>query len=164
MVAEEVVLGELMLVVVILVTEVLVITVVIVVLEVVLVGVFRVVAVLVVTIGGRALVCAGAVIDTFVEVLTVAMRVDMMIVVSEVAVGLLMDALTDMILGVLTSIGVEVLVDVNVNVFAGLMTALECAMPSPLEKFRCRAAFGCLPMAASGFVSVLQAWMPSYHV
>ena len=46
---------------------------VIVVLEAVRVGVFRVVVVLVVTIGGRALVCAGAVIGTFVEVLTVDM-------------------------------------------------------------------------------------------
>ena len=78
------------------------------VLEVVLVGVFRVVAVLVLTIGGRALVCAEAVIDTFVEVSTVAMRVDVMIVVSDVAVDLLLiDSLTGIIRVFLTNIGVH---------------------------------------------------------
>ena len=46
---------------------------------------------------GRALVWDGVVIDTFVEVLTVGMRVNALVIVSNVSVGLLMDALTDMI-------------------------------------------------------------------
>ena len=60
-----------------------------------------------------------------------------MFFVSEVAVDLLTDAFTGMIFGVLTRIGVEVLVEMNVNVFAGVMTALECVMPSPLEECCC---------------------------
>ena len=103
------------------------ITVVIVVLEVVLVEVFRVAAVLLLTIGGRALVCAGAVINTFVEVLTVAMRVD-----------LFMDAVTDTIRGFLVNIGVAgMLVDVKVNMFVSVMIAFKFAMRDPLEEFRC---------------------------
>ena len=77
---------------------------------------------------------------------------------------MLIDSLTDIRLEVLTNIGVDVLVDVSVNVLADIMTAFEFAMPGPLEEVRCRAAFGCRSMADSGFVSVLQAWMPSYHV
>ena len=61
----------------------------------------------------------------------------MLIIVSGVAIGSLMDALAALILGVLTDIGVDVLVDVNVNVFAGVMTAFEFVIPGPLEKFRC---------------------------
>ena len=63
----------------------------------------------------------------------------MLIVASNVAVGLLMDALTDIRLGLLANnIGVDVLVDVNVNVSAGGMAAFEFAMPGhPLEEFRC---------------------------
>ena len=57
------------------------------------------------------------------------MRVDVLIIVSAVAVDLLMDALTD--------IGVDVLVGVNVNVFAGAMAAFEFVMPLPLEEFCC---------------------------
>ena len=74
-----------------------------------------------------------------VEVLTVDIRVGVLIVVCNAAVGLLMDALTDIRLGLLTNnIGVDVLVDVNVNVSAGVMTAFEFAMPGrPLEEFRC---------------------------
>ena len=55
------------------------------------------------------------------------------------AVDLLMDALTDIRLGLLTNnIGVDVLVDVNVNVSAGVMTAFEFAMSGrPLEEFHC---------------------------
>ena len=63
----------------------------------------------------------------------------MLIVASNVAVDLLMDALTDIRLGLLANnIGVDVLVDVNANVSAGVMTAFEFAMPGrPLEEFRC---------------------------
>jgi hypothetical protein len=78
-----------------------------------------------------------------------------------VAVASLIGALTGIIVGVLTNIAVDVLVDVNINVFAGVMTAFDFAM---LETFRCWAAFDCRPMAVLGCVSVLHAWMPSYHV
>ena len=61
----------------------------------------------------------------------------MLIIVSDVAVDLLMDALTDVTRGVRTNTGVDVLVGVDVNVFAGVMTAFEFAMPGPLEGFRC---------------------------
>ena len=80
------------------------------------------------------MVCAGAVIDTFCEVLTV----NVLVIVSKVAVAWLMDALTTIIGGaLLTNIDVDVLMDVNVNVFAGLVTAFGFAMPGPLEEFRC---------------------------
>ena len=52
---------------------------------------------------------------------------------SAVADDLLMDLLTDKILGVLTKICVDVLLEVDVNVFAGVMTAFEFAMSDPLE-------------------------------
>ena len=84
-----------------------------------------------------ALVCAGAVIDAFVEVLTVDMRADVLIVVSNVAVDLLMDALIDIIRDALTNINVDVLVGVNGNVFAGVMTTFEFLVPCPFEEFCC---------------------------
>ena len=87
-----------------------------------------------------------------------------MVIVSEVAVNLLMDAFTDIIRGVRTNIRVIVLVDVNGNGFAGVMTAFEFPMSCPLENFRSCAAFDCRSMAASDCLSVLQTWMPSYHV
>ena len=100
----------------------------------VVVAVLKVVLIVVVT---RALVWAGGVIDTFVEVLTVDMRVEVLIIVSDVAVNLLMDAFTAMIRGVLNNIDVGMLVDVNVDVFADVMTAFEFIMSGPLEEFRC---------------------------
>ena len=100
---------------------------------------FVVLVVVVVVVVRAPVWVAGAVIDTFVEVLTVGMRVDVLIVTSNVAVDLLMDALTVIRLGLLANnIGVDVLVDVNVNVYAGVMTAFEFPMPGrPLEEFRC---------------------------
>ena len=90
--------------------------------------------VVVVTVAGRALVCAGAVIDTFVEVvLTIGMRVGVLIIVSNVAADLLMGALDDITRDVLTNIDVDALVNVNGNLFAGVMTAFEFAVPGPLE-------------------------------
>ena len=56
---------------------------------------------------------------------------------SNVAVDLLMDALTEIIRGVLTNIGIGVLVDNNLNVFAGVMAAFEFDMPRPIEEVRC---------------------------
>ena len=80
-----------------------------------------------------------------------------MIIVFDMAVGLLIDTLSDIILGVLTNIAVGVLVGVNVNVFVSVIIAFECAMSDPLEEFRCSAAFDCRPMAALGSSGVLQA-------
>jgi hypothetical protein len=94
------------------------------------------VVVLLVIVQFRALVCAGVVIATFVDVLTVDIRVDVLIIVSNLTVDLLMDALTDIIRDVLSNIDVDVLADVNVNVFAGVMTAFEFATSGPLEEFR----------------------------
>ena len=50
---------------------------------------------------------------------------------SDVAVEVLMDALADMILGVLTGSGVDVLMDVNVNAFEGVI-AVKFVMPVAL--------------------------------
>ena len=76
------------------------------------------------------LLCAEAVSDTFaIEVLTGDIRVDVLIIVSNVAVDLLMDALTEIKLGVVTNIDIGVLVDVDVKVFAEVMAAFEFAMP-----------------------------------
>lgn len=79
------------------------------------------------------------------------------------SVDMLMDALTDMMLGILPASDVDVLMDVNVNAFSGAIT-VEFAMPAPLEVFNCSAAFDCRPMTALDRPSVLQTWMPSYHV
>ena len=81
----------------------------------------------------------------------------MVIIVSGMAVGLLIDTLTDIILGVLTNTGVDIMVDVNVNVFVSVITAFEFATPDPCEEFRCSAAFDCRPMTALDIPSVLQA-------
>ena len=59
-----------------------------------------------------ALACAETVIGTFVE-LSVDMGVGVLIIVSNVLVG------------------------VGVNVIAGAMTAFEFAIPDPLAEFRC---------------------------
>ena len=61
----------------------------------------------------------------------------MVIIVSNVAVELLMNAVTDIMRGVLSNIDVDVLGDVNVNIFAVSMTAFEFVMSDPLEEFRC---------------------------
>ena len=97
----------------------LLVTVVVVVLQPVLVVVILVVLVVVVSIVVVSdLLCAEAVSDTFVfEVLTGDIRVDVLIIVSNVAVDLLMD--------------------VNVNMCAGEMTSFEFVMPGPLAEFRC---------------------------
>ena len=100
--------------------------------EVSLVVVILVAVVMVLTVVARSLVCDGAVIGAFIEVLAVAMRLDVLIIASKVVVGFLMDALTAGIMrGVRTSIGVDVLIIVNVNAFAGVMTAFEIVMLGP---------------------------------
>ena len=50
---------------------------------------------------------------------------------SDMAIGLLMDTLTDVTRCVLTIIDVDVLWDVNGNVFIIVMTAFEFVMPGP---------------------------------
>ena len=92
-----------------------------------------VLVVLVFGVARAPLLCARAVIDTFGEVLTIDMRVDVLTIMSDVTVNLLIDALADIILRVLTNSDVDMLVDVNANVFSGVMTAFEFAMPGPLE-------------------------------
>ena len=84
----------------------------------------------------RDLVCAGAVIDTLVKAVRGDMRVGVLIIAANMTVDLLMDALTDIMGGVLTKIDVDVSVDVYTNVFVGVMTALEFAMTGPLEEVR----------------------------
>ena len=76
-------------------------------------------------------------------------------VLTDVAADMLMNALTDMILGILPAIGVDALMDVNVNAFAGVIT-VEFVMPAPLEVFNCSAAFDCRPMTALDRPSFLQ--------
>ena len=100
--------------------------------------------------------------NTFVEVLTVDMWVEILIIVPNMAVDLVMDALTEMIRGIRTSIGVDVLMDVNVNAFVGVMVVFEFVTSDTLEGFCCWAACDCRPMAAAlDCASTLQAWIPS---
>ena len=116
---------------VVIVKAVLFVVVIPVVLEVVLVVVLLVVVLV------RALVCAGAFIGASVEVLTVGMGVEVVIIVSNMAAGLLMDALRSIIRGVMINIDGDMLVEVNAKVFAGLMITFEFIMPERLEEFCC---------------------------
>ena len=59
--------------------------------------------------------------------------IDFVDVLSDMALDAWIDALASVIIGFVTGIGVEVLADANGNVFASLMTALEFAVPEPLE-------------------------------
>ena len=54
-------------------------------------------------------------------------------VLSDMAVDAWIDALAGVTIGFVTGIGAEVLADANGNGFASLMTALEFAVPKPLE-------------------------------
>ena len=94
-------------------------------------------------------------IDAIFELLTVDMSVGVLIIVFNVAVDLLMDGLTAIVLDGLTNSDAGVLVGVNIDISPGVMTGFEIAMP---------AAFDSRPMAALDCDSVLQVWMPSYHV
>ena len=81
---------------------------------------------------------AGAVISKAVGISTVDMRVDVLIAVSNVTVGLLLrNALTDIAHIVLISINIGVLVYVNVNVFTGVMTSFDFAIPPGRLGSRC---------------------------
>ena len=141
------------------------------------VGVVVVLMVFVLTVVANATLCAREVGDT----LVVAVRVDVLInvvdavaivlrfavsasysvyVMSGAEVELLMDefagVLTGIILGGLSGAGIDALVDVSVNVFAGVAT-VRFGISAPLERFSCRAAFECRPMAALDCARVLQA-------
>ena len=62
----------------------------------------------------------------------------MLIIVFDVAVNLLMDALTDKTIGIPTDIRIDALVDVNVNTFVVLMTTFVFAMSgTTAKKFPC---------------------------
>ena len=68
------------------------------------------------------------------------MRVEVLIIVSDVAVDLLIAALADISRVMLTDIGIGVLVGMNVDVFAGVMATLELVelvMPGPSKEFCC---------------------------
>ena len=65
------------------------------------------------------------------------MRVDAVIVLSNMAVDFLVDALTAFMCGVLTNTDGGVFANVNVNVLAAVMTTFDFAMSGPLEGFRC---------------------------
>ena len=54
-------------------------------------------------------------------------------VLSDMAVDAWIDALAGVIMGFVSGIGAEVLPGANGNGFASLMTALEFAVPKPLE-------------------------------
>ena len=55
---------------------------------------------------------------------------------SDVGVDLLMESLSVIMIGALTSIDVSILVDVNANVFAGVI-AVEFVIPAPLQGSNC---------------------------
>ena len=134
----------------------------------------------VVVLAAKVLVWAEALIGMLVEelnIITVNVRVDALADVEivlgfteivshsvDVVVDVLVDALANVMIGVLPAIGVDVLADLNVKFLAVVMTVLEFTMPTSLEEFGCWAAFDCRPIVALDCVSVLQAWMPSYHV
>ena len=80
---------------------------------------------------------------------------------SDVDVELSMDALTDVMFGVLPA---EVLAGANANAFAGVTIASEFPMSTPLEEFGRGAAFDCRLLTLLNCDHVLQTWMPSYHV
>ena len=64
-----------------------------------------------------------------------AVDTGVLIIVSNVAVDLWVDSLTDIIHGVLTNVAVDVLMDANIKVFVDVMTAFEVSIPGPLEEF-----------------------------
>ena len=103
----------------------------------------------------------GILVSVIVIVLPVLYSLD---VSSEAAADLLMGALAEAILGVLTGIGVEVLADVSANAFVVAMPALEFPMSTSLEEFSRCAAFDCRPLDLLDCVRVLHTWRPSYQV
>ena len=105
------------------------------------------------------MVVVGAIVIVLIFVLPDLYSVN---VPSDVAVELFMNALTDIMLGVLLGIGVEVWADANTNAFPVVTTALDVS--TPLKEFSCWAAFDSRPLSLLDCDRALQTWMPSYHV
>ena len=127
-----------------------------------IVTIMRTVVLILVVVVAKAMVCAGEVFDSLVEVVVIGMWVDVLInVLDAVAIslrfavpvshtvvyvmsGVEVDSLVDefagvlagIILGVLSGTGIGALVDMNVNVFAGVVT-VRFVMSPPLERFSC---------------------------
>ena len=99
------------------------------------------------------LVLADVIVSAVKFVMPTSCSVDMP---SDVAVDLLMDALSRISIGVLA--------DVNANAFASAVTALKFPMSTTLEEFSRWSTFDCRPLALLVCDRVLQTWMPSYHV
>ena len=93
-------------------------------------------------------------------VAAVLIALEFAVSVFDVSTDALTSLLAGKIIGVLTGGGV----DVKVNALVVTMTVLEFVTPSPLYEFSCCAEFDWWTMTLSNFTSVLQAWMPSYHV
>ena len=123
------------------------------------------------------LICVKTVVNILVFALVVSARVDEVTVVTsalefaaavprfvDVVFDAWIDALTDVIIGVMHAIRAGILDDVNVDSFAAVMAVLEFSISTPLGDFCCWAAFDCRLMAALDCDRVLQACMPSYHV
>ena len=91
---------------------------------------------------------------------TVLIALEFAVSVFDVLTAVLASLLAGKIIAVLTAGGV----DVKVNVLVVTMAVLEFVTPMPLDEFSCCAEFDCWTMTLSNFASVLQAWMPSYHV
>ena len=85
----------------------------------------------------RTLTCAGALLGTPVELSTIDMRVEVLIIVSDVAVDLLMDRLTDITRIRRTEVSVDVSAGVNMNAFEGVMTTFEFTVPDSSKEFCC---------------------------
>ena len=60
---------------------------------------------------------------------------DVLIIESEMAVGLLMDALTGIMRDIMGGIDVDLMMVMNVNVFADVTPVFEFVIPRPLEVF-----------------------------
>jgi len=87
--------------------------------------------------GGEIIAMVAVVVDLE-SARTVSKSVDLLaVVVVDRFVDAMAGVLAGITVGVLSGKDVDVLPDVNANVFASLMTALEFAMPKPLEECNC---------------------------
>ena len=108
--------------------------------------------IVVVVVGVSGLVWTASVIGivVIVEVVLIEVRAKVIIfgvfalsvlnfggVLSSMLVDALIDAVAEVIMGMVSDIGVEVLPDATVNVFTFLMTALDFAVSKPLEDSSC---------------------------
>ena len=105
-------------------------------------------------------VCVAVSVGVEIIVVNVLCSADLM---SDVLVGMLIDALAGVIISIVFSSGVDVFGEVYLNIFALVMTTLDFVTIAP-SKFSCWAAFCCWFIAVLNCLRVLQAWMPSRHV